>query len=182
MRTNGAFVGVALAIVLAIPLAARADRFVLSNDNGGDGRSAGESDGYTMWGADNGVGENTTTLLATATRLETIPYYYEYTSFDRRGSYWDPGGYEIDGVRTQFSPSLFNDSGVSYRGLVIFNLNPGDAYGFYVHSVDSCCGRATIDVNTSVPEPATWAMVLVGLGLIGTISRGSERFDGKIKV
>lgn len=63
----------------------------------------------------------------------------------------------------------------SYSTLV----NAGDTIAFGAFSADSCCG-ATVntisnfrapDSQAAVPEPGTWAMMLVGFGLLGGVMR-----------
>ena len=65
----------------------------------------------------------------------------------------------------------------------------GDIISFGAFSADSCCGASTNTVSAfsaspigGVPEPATWALMLTGFGLVGysmrkrTVVRASARF------
>ena len=55
-------------------------------------------------------------------------------------------------------------------------VNAGDIITFGAFSADGCCGASTNTVSNfsapgAVPEPATWAMMLAGLGLVGYAMR-----------
>ncbi len=160
--------------VAAVALAAAGSAnatFVLSNDNGGDGYLGVPDPGYDflLVGADNGVGPNTTTYTNTATVAETLDIKWSYTTYDCCGSYWDPAGYILNGVETQLAgmPSPYTDVGATYTGSFLLTLAPGDTYGAYVYSLDSFEGPSTIEFGTAVPESSTWAMMIVGFGLVG---------------
>ncbi len=145
-------------------------QWVLTSTNGGDGHLGVPDPGYQylVIGSDNGVGESLTTLENTATMAETLTFNWSYTTHDCCGSYWDPGGYVIDGVLTQLIPNLpaYADVGATYTGTVSLALSPGDSYGFYINSRDSIEGPGTIEFS-AVPEASTWAMLVAGFGLLG---------------
>lgn len=55
-------------------------------------------------------------------------------------------------------------------------VNAGDIITFGAFSADSCCGASVNTVSAfsapgAVPEPASWAMMLVGMGAIGFAAR-----------
>jgi hypothetical protein len=171
--------GVAAAALVGLA-AAPASAWTLTDTNGGGGSLGTPDPGYDFLiiGSDNGVGESLTTLTTTAATAETVSFKWSYTTDDCCGSYWDPGGYIIDGVETQLSPSLpaYADVGATYTGTVALSLSAGDTYGFYVDSLDSLGGPATIEFGSPTPEPATWAMMLAGFGMAGfALRRRSSR-------
>jgi len=165
--------GVAAAALVGLA-AGPASAWTLTDTNGGDGHlgTPGAGYAYQVVGADNDVGGSLTTFENTAGAAETLTFNWSYTTFDCCGSYWDPGGYVVDGVFTQLSPSLppYADDGATYTGSFSISVNPGDTYGFYVYSVDSIEGPGTIEFS-SAPEPTTWAMMLAGLGMLGLALR-----------
>jgi hypothetical protein len=125
--------------------------------------------------------QNTTTYLATALSKETLVYSFDYLSLDTFGNQFDPGGYLINGAQTQVS---FNQAqpmfgtNLDEPGSVTFDLNPGDTYGFYIHTGDSTEGAGTItfrltssSLPSAVPEPTVWSMLLMGFGSVGAALR-----------
>jgi hypothetical protein len=148
---------------------ANADVFVLSNSPGtATGSVTPIPGGFDLVGANNMVGPTTTSYLATALANETLTFNWTYTTNDCCGSYWDPAGYSINTANTQLSTDQNGLGGqIDSNGTITFNLSTGDQYGFYVSSLDSCCGPADIAVTTGVPEPSTWAMLLLGFAGVG---------------
>ena len=57
------------------------------------------------------------------------------------------------------------------------SVNKGDIISFAAFSADSCCGATINTVSAfnapagNVPEPATWALMLTGFGLLGCAMR-----------
>ncbi|MGH7025663.1 MAG: PEPxxWA-CTERM sorting domain-containing protein [Caulobacteraceae bacterium] len=149
----------------------------LTVTNGGDGSySAGPTPyEFTVTGSNNDVGESLTTLTETISSAETQTFDWSYTTYDCCGSYWDPGGYILNGVETQLNPVLASgaDEGATYTGSFTIALNAGDTFGFYIDSSDSEDGASTISFYgpSGVPEPATWALLLAGFGLAGAALR-----------
>jgi hypothetical protein len=152
-------------ISLAHVGSANADVFSLTNSNGGDGYSVGSWPTVAVYGADNGVGSNTTNYTAIASKNETINLKYQYTTYDCCGSYWDPAGSVVNGVYTQLSPFSSAPGYQSPWAKLSFNVNAGDTYGVYVYSVDSILGRGEIAVGA--PEISTWVMLLAGFASLG---------------
>jgi len=165
---------IAAAMAIGMAGAANAATFTLSNTNGGDGFVTAIPGGFDLFGADNGVGATSTTYLAVAPVAETITYNWTYTTNDCCGSLWDPAGYVINDVFTQLSVDINGNPGQGdASGVVTLNVGAGQDYGFYVNSVDSILGRGDIAV-TSVPEPASWALMMVGVGALGFALRRSR--------
>jgi hypothetical protein len=160
---------------MILAAAGAADAWVLNSSNGGDGHLGSPDPGFAalIVGSDNGVGGSLTDYTTTAAAAGTLTFSWQYTTYDCCGSYWDPGGYEINGVLTQLNPSLppYADVGATYSGTVSFAVNAGDTYGFYVYSLDSIAGPATIEFGSAVPEASTWALMILGLGAGGAMLR-----------
>jgi len=159
---------------------ASADSFTLTNDNGGDGFVNTSAGGFDLFGSNNGtlphLISNNTDYVATASSNETLSLHWSYTTNDCCGSFWDPAGYIVNGVRTQLSidsdPSLITPGVFNSSGTLLLSLLAGDTYGFYVFSADSISGRADIAVTglATTPVPAAlplFASALAGLGFLG---------------
>ena len=178
---NSLVMGVAAAALLSLTAGPASAQWVLNSTNGGDGHLGIPDPGYLyqIVGSDNDVGESLTTLENTAAMAETLTFKWSYTTMDCCGSVYDPGGYVINGVLTQLTPSVgpMADIGATYTGVVSLVLGAGDTYGFYVDSTDSILGPGTIEFGT-VPEPSTWAMLLVGFGVLGYF--GVKRRNGAL--
>jgi hypothetical protein len=164
----------ALALTAAIAGSANAQ---LVSTNGGDGYLGTPDPGYDFLvvGSNNGVGESLTSFTGVAPVPLTLDVIWSYTTYDCCGSFWDPGGYILNGVETQLTPSLapYADVGATYTGSFTISLAPGDTFGAYIDSVDSVAGPGAIEFGISLgtPEPATWAMMLSGFGLVGLALR-----------
>lgn len=168
--------GAAIAALMAIGVAgvANAATWTLTNTNGGDGFVNAIPGGFDLFGADNGVGATSTTNLAVASVATTVTYNWVYTTNDCCGSVYDPAGYVINDVFTQLSIDSSAGPGAGdASGSITLNVGAGQDYGFYVNSTDSILGRADIAV-TAVPEPASWALMMVGVGALGFALRRSR--------
>jgi hypothetical protein len=167
-----------LAIVTAVALLfaagmgtpARAT-FVLNNSAGGDGYVVAIPGGFDLFGGDNGKGNNYTTYLNTSPTAQTLTYQWTYTTNDCCGATWDPAGYVVNDVYTQLSANVSGSPGTGdASGIVTLNVGAGQDYGFYVYTVDGVLGRADIAVTTGVPEPSTWAMIIMGFIALGFVA------------
>ncbi len=130
---------------------------------------------FSLTGGDNGSGTFGDTLYTdTAMGPLSIAGTFNYQSFDVDGGVFDPAGYILGGTLFQLS-----NSGASSNGNFSFNVGAGQTYGFYVHTTDNRFGPGRISVVSNafaaatgaVPEPATWAMMLAGFGMIGFAAR-----------
>ena len=174
MKNIATGAAIAALMVISVAGAANAATWTLSNTNGGDGFVNAIPGGFDLFGADNNVGATSTTYLAVASAATTITYNWTYTTNDCCGSVWDPAGYVINDVLTQLSVDINGRPGNGdASGSISLNVGAGQDYGFYVNSVDSVQGRADIAV-TAVPEPASWALMMVGVGALGIALRRSR--------
>lgn len=158
----------------AVPVAAAP---ILVNSNADGFVAAGNAAGnFVLSGGDNQTSEAGFTSYADiATFTQTIFGTFGYSTND--GAVYDPAGYVVNGSRVQ----LTNNAGLnSQNGSFSFLVNAGDEYGFYVNTTDNIVGRGNIAVmsnafTAAVPEPATWAMMLLGFGMIGAAVRYRRR-------
>jgi PEP-CTERM motif len=151
--------------------------FILNNNPANaDGSVVLIENGFQLFGANNGVGAALTTFLDFAQLSQNLTFNFLYTTNDRDGANFDRAGYIINNVEFQLSPA-FSPGPSNFSGSVTFAVNTGDSFGFYVRSLDSGFGRADILVTGdlfaggAVPEPATWAMMIIGFGLTGSAMR-----------
>jgi hypothetical protein len=144
-----------------------------------DGYAVAGPTGYdfTVYGSDNGRSTGffvsvLTSYTTVATRAQIIQGNYRYQTFDgsQQAPKYDTAGFIINGARTQLSSNLGQNT---QPGSFAFNVGAGDLYGFYVLTADNYQGRGSlaIDVIASVPEPTSWAMLIVGFGLTGAVLR-----------
>jgi hypothetical protein len=145
----------------------------LTNSDGAVDTSSAP-DFITMLGGDNGSnGPGEILFSMIAPKNDSFAFNWTYLTFDSDGAAFDPAGYEIDGVKTQLSPSS-SESGFLGTGVTTVNLATGDSFGFYVDSTDNNLGRAILQVSagdsTSVPEPSTLALLIIGAMLFGVIA------------
>ena len=176
MQQTFRFLALAFAMTAAL-CATTAQAFTLSNSNGGDGYVVTTPTSFDLFGADNQIGSSITTYLTTTATGGVYNFDWTYTSHDCCGSYYDPAGAMLNGTTFQLS-SAGTTAGVIESGSVTFFLNPGDTFGFYVSSTDTCCGRGEILVTGDVgaaPEPATWSLMILGIGGMGAALRTRRR-------
>jgi hypothetical protein len=163
---------IALAFAV-LSFAAQAD-YSLTVTNDGDGSVSGSDPSYTITGANNGelidYLASLTSYTQTFAQAATITFSWTYTSYDTDGGNYDPAGYTLNGTQYQLSTSSL--TGVSTSGTTTVSVAAGDTFGWYVDSVDSSAGAAVLAITVlAVPEPATYAMLLAGLGMIGFAAR-----------
>jgi PEP-CTERM motif len=96
---------------------------------------------------------------------------------------------DADNILTPGGPFLADRAGIAFEagGLdynIFHNGTEGKIYSFCVSSVEpSCTGGEADDAPSAtftlggVPEPAVWAMMLVGVGMIGFGLRLARRTD-----
>ena len=112
--------------------------------------------------------------MAIASTSGPLTFNWTYTTNDCCGAHWDPAGYVINDVFTQLSADVQGGVGAGNgSGVVTLNVLAGQDFGFFVNSIDAIQGRADIAVNGmtgAVPEPSTWAMMLIGFAGLGFLS------------
>lgn len=151
--------------------AANATTYTLYNDVG-NGTITGSYPSFTLTGAnDIGARVSLTSYTGVIDSEQFLTFNYTYTSYDEDGADFDPAGYMLNGQMYQLSPvGIYGP--ITTDGSVSLALHTGDRFGWYVRSMDSMLGRATLTISVSaVPEPGTYAMMLVGLGLAGAIAK-----------
>jgi hypothetical protein len=101
----------------------------LTNSDGAVDTSSAP-DVITMVGGNNGSGGPGEILFSIiAPTNDSFAFSWNYLTFDFDGSAFDPAGYEIDGVKTQLSPS-FSEFGFLGSGVTTVNLTSGESFGF----------------------------------------------------
>ncbi|WGG52598.1 PEP-CTERM sorting domain-containing protein [Rugamonas sp. DEMB1] len=163
-------------VVLALAFSAasaNATTYTLHNDVG-NGTVTGSYPNFTLTGA-NGIGARVslTSYTGVIDSEQLLSFNYTYTSYDEDGADFDPAGYMLNGQMHQLSPvNIYGP--ITTNGSVSLALHSGDNFGWYVRSMDSQLGAATLTVSatvSAVPEPATYAMLLAGLSLLGVAAR-----------
>ncbi len=144
--------------VVFITASARADVFALSNSHGGDGYvTSVSSNGFNLFGANNGVGPNYTIYSATAEGGGTVSFHWAYSTADSFPIF-DPAGFYLNGTYIQLTT---DNSSTSQSGNYSTTVSAGDVYGVYVYSADTNNGRGNIAVsnltgaNAPGPIPGT---------------------------
>ena len=168
--------------------------WTLDNTNGGDGTLDPidpindfpfEHYSWVMTGSDleQDIDIDTLTTI-TDTALADGPQTFSYFYFTTDESpFFDPAGYFINGQQFQLS----HDCGCSpfEYDTITLDLHAGDTFGFYINSIDNIGGPALLFVAPGevgpdfdlppFPEPASWAMMVGGFGLVGGALRGRRR-------
>jgi hypothetical protein len=111
-------------------------------------------------------------------------------SFTVTGASGTIDGNAITGV---FAPDTFlrNDNrldpssnpAVSFAGISFMTGNGGynlygSANGYGVGAPPESLYAVTFELTSAVPEPATWAMMLIGFGMVAAAARGRRRHAG----
>lgn len=79
-------------------------------------------------------------------------------------------------LATSFNPAFVTNNGgtlLGARTALLAGLNSGRTY-FNIHTTFARGGEIRAQL-AAVPEPATWGMMLIGFGAIGTAIRGRRR-------
>jgi hypothetical protein len=150
--------------------------FSLANDNGGDGLVQVDPFDpriFTLFSADNAPDinngfSNLTTYGEVSSRFQLVNVRWRHVTFDSEAN-WDAGGWFVNGNFFQLTDDSIT-TGITQGGSFQIAVNPGDSWGFYVNSTDSFGGRGVLGIST-VPEPASWAMLIAGFGLSGAMLR-----------
>ncbi len=178
MRKSLLAMGAALAIGLSAPAASAAE-FLFQWDDGVEGHLFGDTykDGVLIQHAEVGPETYSGGYGLWDSGILADSFDVAFNIFDATGTLSDT--YHLIGkagdVRFQplFSsdvegvPLTFIDGGASitetglYQTVFNFNTTSGDHYTLQFRS----------DAGTAVPEPATWTMMIGGLGLVGAMAR-----------
>jgi hypothetical protein len=124
---------------------------------------------FDLFGSDSGAEDSFTNYAAVAAADRRFSILFRYQTDDPGGSNFDPAGYFINATRFQLSAPDLPWNGEN-SGAFIFSVAAGDSYGFYVANRGNSPGAGSLQV-TSVPEPANWAMLIAGFGLVGAVAR-----------
>lgn len=185
MKTR--FAAAAAALLFSCAIAAPASAQVVANDNGGDGYIKFTSGKYfyTLYGSDNGdttgyEGEVLTTFSAVAAADFTHSFNYRYKTSDKDGSNYDKAGYFIGSDFFQLSQDGLPTGGMT-QGVVTISVAAGQTFGAYVRSSDNLYGRGAISFGDAVPEPATWALMILGFGAVGGAMRRRQSVAAKVR-
>ena len=144
--------------------------FTLNNDLGGDGFVVSNSPTvFTLYSNNDDIDGNVTSYTQLAEAAATISGKWRFYTFDVDGSSFDPGGFVVNGVLTQLTTNGIPRPSTQ-SGTFSFAVNAGDTYGFYIRSTDGALGRGVLTIG-AVPEPASWAMLIAGFGLVGAVAR-----------
>ena len=164
-------------MTISTAMVAPAAAQVLANDNGGDGyiEFTGGPYFYTLYSSDNatttGFYDNvTTTFSAVAAADFTQSFKWKYITNDVGGSSFDQAGYFIGSNFFQLSPDGLPQGGTA-MGTVTISVAAGQTFGAYVLATDNQLGRGAISFGNAVPEPATWALMILGFGAVGGAMR-----------
>ncbi len=162
-----------VSLAFALPASAAVDStsFTLDTD-GGDGFVVAPDApfAFTLSGNNNGADAVITTFGTVASSALNVSGQFRYQSDDVDGSSFDRAGFFVNSIFTQLSLDTLLQGEVQ-SGFFSFAVAAGEEYGFYIDSSDGELGRAQLSVGEApvgaVPEPATWAMMLLGFGVVG---------------
>ena len=111
----------------------------------------------TIYGTDTGTSYSYTTLTIEAQADSTISFDWAYDTFD--GPPYDWCGYIVGGEY------FFLTDQYAQSGSVEIEVSAGETFGFYVASLDGCCGAGYMTISNFVPAPGALALFgLAGLG------------------
>jgi len=178
------------ALILVAPLApaqadfsdyyAPANWTLLNVDSDGFVDASGAPASLTLVGSDNGSGSFGDTYLWIAVpESGTVSFDWLYTSDDDPGfdSSWFAVGDDVSDFEniTAIYTALSDTGGES--GSLSIAVNAGQLIAFNVDSEDGLFGPGVLTISDfsaplgSVPEPATWAMMIGGFALAGAAMR-----------
>lgn len=92
-------------------------------------------------------------------------YASSVSIFDLGGSLlWNGGSFDPGLTSTHFAPSITSSNGLVLR------WGP-DGYDVGIDNIQLTVGTATTAPTAPVPEPETWALLLGGLAVVGSVAR-----------
>jgi hypothetical protein len=172
-KVAGFGLGVAISALAASAASAGVYDFSVTDDNGlvasgqFDTTAAGEVDSLTGTVVGSFFAPDTGPM--TLVPNPTFPTPTDNGSFIYDNLYDGSVGSDLSGG--------FNDNGLLFTvGGIEFNLyNPGynTSPGYILYEAGGT--NESVTFNASVPEPASWALVLVGFGGLGAVLRGSRK-------
>ncbi len=112
------------------------------------------------------------TFTDTLAAIDSVTLSTSSASVDFTSAYLTP-----DGGVTQYALSFVGAIGANeFWGLDDTLLGPG-TYTLVINGNNSSTGTlgGTITITQSVPEPATWAMMILGFGAVGFVLRRKRR-------
>lgn len=161
-----------------------ASHWTTLNTNGGNGTVDAAASTLTLTSADFTGSPDATfesSLLSyvyTAVVDTLISFDWSYLTHDDNGSTYDTLSYTLGGQSVQLSA---DDSFDAQTGSVLSLLvKGGSSFGYQLTSLDSWGGSGVGTIThfnavAAVPEPASVALMLAGLGLVGAFVRRRQR-------
>ena len=135
--------------------------------------------------SDHSFGPDTFTITATATHTGPVTFNYDSTGFysffyvsasaDAFSNGAVTGLYSTGPANCCSPPS----NGFDYTGSVTLDLVAGQTYGFDLtgsnfDAAQTIQGTFTVSAVSPAPEPAAWAMMLLGFAVVGGVSRARK--------
>lgn len=99
--------------------------------------------------------------VQTFTAPDVAPNAFEIEFFD----FFNGGGFDVIDGPSLFGPQIFNGS----------VANPSFSTGTFVLGAGDGSPAGFLEVSVPVPEPATWAMMLLGFFGVGAMMRHGQR-------
>lgn len=145
---------------------------------GSNGQFGGANPGVVYLGVDSGTGYDKL-MLHSGVPVSEIGFFFNYapgfgndpviSSLDQNGNIID--SYDLASLAPISTPGGLNQ--YEFRG--IMSTSGADIYGIQIGgSYLLASGTATGEPVGGVPEPATWALMLIGVGGLGAVLRRRE--------
>ncbi len=139
---------------------------------GGDGsvEIAAAPDGISLHGNNHGAAGLAFVDFTIESQFHAlVTFDWVYATTDIHGPFWDPFGYLLNG---EFIRLTGNEEGdIAQGGTTLFEVRPGDVFGFRQASIDSLFGPAVTHIGsfsiTVIPEPESMGLLAIGLLFTG---------------